>query len=328
MVERDLEETEPLRGQIAVGHCPVFSPGLDVLLAHNDSLAFLKTVPDRVARLVVSSPPYNIGKPYERRVELKQYLEWQLSILRECVRILQPDGSLCWQVGNHVDSGEVFPLDIFFYRLLKEELRLKLRNRIIWYFEHGLHASKRFSGRYEVVLWFTKGDSYVFNLDAVRVPQKYPGKRYYKGPKQGQISGNPLGKNPGDIWDLLASEWEEGVWDIPNVKWNHPEKTIHPAQFPVELVQRLVLALTQPGDVILDPFMGVGSSLIAAILHGRRAMGVDDNETYVKIAQGRVSAACSGTLKRRPLGSPKYRPSGKEKVAQRPLEWDSPDANH
>ena len=108
-----------------------------------------------------------------------------------------------------------------------------MRNRIVWHFEHGLHCSRRLSGRYETIMWFTKGDDYVFELDPIRVPQKYPGKKYFKGPKAGQYSCNPLGKNPGD------------VWTIPNVKSNHVEKTGHPCQFPVELIERLVLALTR-----------------------------------------------------------------------------------
>ena len=298
-----------------------FTSTADVLIAHNDTLDFLRTIPNESVRLVVSSPPYNIGKPYEDKIALDEYLDWQRTVLRECVRILQPDGSLCWEVGNHINSGEIFPLDFFFYQILKEELGLKLRNRMIWYFEHGLHARKRFSGRYEVVLWFTKEDSYVFNLDPVRIPQKYPGKRHYKGPNKGKLSGNPLGKNPGDIWQFVSSDWENEIWDIPNVKWNHPEKTDHPAQFPIELIERLVLALTGPGDYVLDPFMGVGSSLVAAVLHGRKALGVDNNESYCLIAKERIDSLLNGTLSRRRLGTQKFRPSGKEKISQLPKEW-------
>lgn len=322
MNENEPETITVDNAQVLEPFSPILRPRFEALTAHSDSRAFLRTIPDQTVRLVVSSPPYNIGKSYELRTELGQYLERQLSILRECVRILLPGGSLCWEVGNHVESGEIFPLDALFYRIIKEELGLKLRNRIIWSFEHGLHARKRFSGRYETILWFTKGDSYVFNLDAVRVPQKYPGKRYFKGPNRGEISGNPLGKNPGDIWELINSEWEGEIWDIPNVKANHVEKTIHPAQFPIELVERLVLALTEPGDVVLDPFMGVGSSLLAAILHGRRAMGVDYNDDYVTIARERIAAVYNGSLRKRALGAAKYVPTGKEKVAQRPLEWN------
>ena len=298
-----------------------YTPQFDALISLNDSLAFLKTVPTGTARLIVSSPPYNIGKPYEQKLAMSEYLAHQELVLTECVRILQNDGSLCWEVGNYANSGEILPLDIPFFHILKEKLNLKLRNRIVWHFGHGLHARKRFSGRYEVVLWFTKSDSYVFNLDPVRVPQKYPGKRYFKGPNKGRLSGNPLGKNPGDIWQQLSEEWSEEVWDIPNVKWNHPEKTVHPAQFPIELVERLVLALSKSHDVVLDPFMGAGSTLLAALIHGRRGVGVDNHEEYVGIARRRIAALQNGTLKRRRLGTIKHSPTGNEKVAQRPIDW-------
>lgn len=148
-------------------------------------------------------------------------------------------------MGNYVDNGEIIPLDILLYPIFSS-FKLKLRNRIVWHFGHGLHASKRFSGRYEVILWFTKTDEYVFNLDNVRVPQKLPNKKHFKGPNKGKLSGHPLGKNPSD------------VWEIPNVKSNHVEKTIHPCQFPVELIERLVLALTDEGDWVFDPFIGGG----------------------------------------------------------------------
>ena len=186
-------------------------------------------------------------------------------MIDELVRILRNEGSICWQVGNFVEDSEVFPLDIFYYGIFKKK-RLKLRNRIVWHFGHGLHASKRFSGRYETVLWFTKSDDYVFNLDNVRVPAKYPGKRHFKGENKGKPSGNPLGKNPSDIWEFAAQEWENELWDIPNVKANHPEKTIHPCQFPIELVERCVLALTNENDWVLDPYCGVGSALIAGLI--------------------------------------------------------------
>lgn len=299
-----------------------FQDGYDVLLAHNDTLKFLEDVPDEIATLVVTSPPYNIGKPYEKRVELEKYLEWQKNVITECARILSPRGSICWEVGNYIENGEVFPLDVFFYNIFKE-LKLKLRNRIVWRFGHGLHASRRFSGRYETILWFTKSDNYMFNLDSVRVPQKYPGKRSYKGANRGKPSGHPLGKNPSDVWDILLRDWENEVWDIPNVKSRHPEKTIHPSQFPIELVERLVLALTNEDDhnLVFDPFVGVGSTLVAAILHNRRAIGVDKEKIYTDIAFNRVVEAAKGTLKKRPLGRPIYQPKGTEKVARVPAEW-------
>jgi len=157
-----------------------------------------ETLPHDFFAMIITSPPYNIGKQYEKQTTLDSYLDTQKQIIAKLVPLLKANGSLCWQVGNYVDNGEIFPLDIFFYPIFRE-LGLKLRNRIVWHFDHGLHASYRFSGRYETLLWFTKSDDYLFNLDAVRVPSKYPGKLHFKGDKKGQPSGNPLGKNPSDF---------------------------------------------------------------------------------------------------------------------------------
>lgn len=272
-----------------------FDPRADFVLFAGDCRDLLAFIPDDFVKLVVTSPPYNLGKPYEQRLELDEYVRQQREVIRECVRVLNDRGSICWQVGNYVRDSEIVPLDILLYPIFAE-LGLHLRNRIVWHFGHGLHASKRFSGRYEVILWFTKGDDYTFNLDAVRVPQKYPRKKYYKGPKRGLLSGNPLGKNPSD------------VWEIPNVKANHVEKTIHPCQFPVELVERLVLALTDEGDWVLDPFIGVGTTAIAALMHGRKAIGAEIVAEYVEIAKERVRLAERGELRIRPMDRPVYDP--------------------
>ena len=273
---------------------PSFEDG-SAHLACEDNLSYMRPLESESMQLIVTSPPYNIGKSYERRRELEEYVSQQSQVISECVRLLHPRGSLCWQVGNHVDDGEIFPLDILLYPVFKNH-GLMLRNRIVWHFGHGLHCSKRFSGRHETILWFTKSDDYFFNLDPVRVPSKYPGKKFFKGPRKGELSGNPLGKNPSD------------VWDIPNVKSNHVEKTLHPCQFPVELVERLVLALTKPGDNVLDPYMGAGSSLVAALKHGRHAYGCDLIPEYVQVAQERITALRDGELQTREMGKPIYNP--------------------
>lgn len=266
-----------------------------IVLYRGNCNDFLDTLPSDFARLIVTSPPYNIGKSYEQKIKLEEYVGQQAAVIKKCARVLANNGSLCWQVGNYVDQGEIAPLDTVLYPVFKS-LGLKLRNRIIWRFEHGLHCSQRFSGRYETIMWFTKSDHYVFNLDAVRVPQKYPNKKYFKGSKAGQYSCNPLGKNPGD------------VWDIPNVKHNHVEKTIHPCQFPVELIERLVLAMTEPGDWVIDPFMGVGTTAIAALLHGRKVAGSEIIEEYLKEAKNRIQKAEEGKLQIRPMSRPIYDP--------------------
>jgi adenine-specific DNA-methyltransferase len=299
-----------------------FSSGANLVLYHGDVSKLVATIPDNSISLIITSPPYNLGKVYEDRVSIEKYLETQAKVIAQLYRILREDGSICWQVGNFVQDGEVYPLDILYYGIFKK-LNLFLRNRIVWHFGHGLHASKRFSGRYETILWFTKSDDYIFNLDAVRVPSKYPGKRHFKGPNKGKPSGNPNGKNPSDVWEVLLKDWEEALWDIPNVKSNHPEKTIHPCQYPVELVERCVLALTHEGDWVFDPYAGVGTSLIAAIMHNRRSMGSEKEAAYVEIARGRLRAYFNGTLQTRPIGKPVYQPTGKEKVAQIPEEWQS-----
>lgn len=291
-----------------------------IVLANDDALSFLRTLPSNLIKLIVTSPPYNIGKEYEEKVDLQDYLDSQQAILHELVRVLHPEGSICWQVGNFVQNREVYPLDIFYYNMFKE-MGLSLRNRIVWRFGHGLHAKYRFSGRYETILWFTKTDDYTFNLDPVRIPSKYPGKRHFKGDKKGELSGNPLGKNPSDVWEFVAKEWDMELWEIPNVKANHPEKTDHPCQYPVELVERCLLALTNEDDWILDPFAGVGTSLIAGVKHNRKVMGCDREVNYIKIAEDRLVAFYNGKLKLRPIGKTVYKPTGKEKIAQIPDEW-------
>ena len=273
----------------------IFDPEANFVFWEGDCLKLLSTIPDNYVQLVVTSPPYNLGKPYEDKLEINYYFEQQKAVIDECVRILKPQGSICWQIGNFVDNGEIIPLDILLYPIFSN-LKLHLRNRIVWTFGHGLHASKRFSGRYEVILWFTKTEEYVFNLDAVRAPQKYPEKKHFKGPHKGELSGNPLGKNPSDIWD------------IPNVKSNHIEKTEHPAQFPVELVERLVLALTNENDWVYDPFLGSGTSAIAALIHDRKAIGSEITPAYNEITRNRLALAEQGLLQIRPMDRDVYDP--------------------
>jgi DNA modification methylase len=297
-----------------------FAKEREIVLHHGDSLRFLKTLPMSSIDLIVTSPPYNIGKSYEEKATLEEYLKNQEVIIRELYNKLKDKGSICWEVGNYVNNGEIYPLDIFFYEIFKKT-GMKLRNRVIWHFGHGLHCKNRFSGRYETILWFTKSDDYTFNLDSIRVPAKYPGKRAYKGPNKGKLSGNPLGKNPSDVWKMLENDWMTAFWEFPNVKSNHPEKTIHPCQFPIELVERCILALTNEGDNVLDPYCGVGTTLIAGLKNSRKVIGVDKEMEYIKLAKQRITQYYNGDLKLRPLGRKVYQPTGREKVTQIPQEW-------
>lgn len=281
-----------------------------------DSVKKLKEFEDEKFKLIITSPPYNVGKEYETKTSIELYLEEQSEIIEELTRVLHPNGSICWQVGNYIQNGEVFPLDFYYYNIFKEK-NLILRNRIIWHFGHGLHSSKRFSGRYETILWFTKTNDYTFNLDPVRIPAKYPGKKYFKGPKKGQYSSNPNGKNPSDIWEIVLTDWENEIWNIPNVKANHVEKTKHPCQYPIELVERCILALTDEEDWILDPFAGVGSSIIASLKNNRNVVGVEKFKKYKDIGLKRIKEFENGNLRFREVGKPIYDHT-KSKLSQIP----------
>jgi adenine-specific DNA-methyltransferase len=267
------------------GVADVLGEGLDVIDIEDMKLdtvqlggcqTLLAQMPSASVDLVVSSPPYNLGKEYEARQALAAYLDEQRAVLRECCRVLKPTGSLFWQVGAFADNGILVPLDIRFFPLL-EELGLKPRNRIVWIRQHGLHARRKFSCRHETILWFTKSDDYVFDLDAVRVPQKYQNKKHYRGDKRGTLSCHPDGKNPGDIWLFR------------NVKHNHEEQTIHPCQFPEDLIARIILATTTAGDVVLDPYMGVGTVAVVARDLQRHYVGAEIEQRYHNVALRRLS---------------------------------------
>jgi adenine-specific DNA-methyltransferase len=274
---------------------------------NGDCRDMLRVLPDGFSALALASPPYFQGKSYDTSRSIADFETLHRQILPNLVRQLAVGGSICWQVGNHVYNSEVTPLDFVTHNVFSGNSILKLRNRIVWTFGHGAHARTRFSGRHETVLWYTKGDDYRFDLDAVRVKQKYRGKKYYKGPKKGTWSSNPKGKNPGD------------VWDIPNVKSNHPEKTIHPCQFPVALAQRLIVALTKIDQIVFDPFAGVASTGIAAAITGRRFIGCDTSLAFCEIAERRYAEFLTDKIKIRPLDKPIYQPDPRSEVASDPF---------
>lgn len=277
-----------------------------VSLFHGDALKLLKSIPDNSVDLIITSPPYCMGKEYEDDTDTDNFIENHRKVLPEIVRITKEGGSICWQVGIHVKDNSVTPLDFLIHNILSNQRDIYLRNRIVWTFGHGLHCSNRFSGRHETIMWYTKGKNYTFNLDAVRVPQKYPGKRYAKGPNKGELSSNPKGKNPSD------------VWEIPNVKANHIEKTDHPCQFPVAIAQRLIRALSNENDLVLDPYAGSSSTCIAAIQENRRFVGSEISDSYIKISEKRILNALGGVLKIRPLDREIHQPKPTDKVAIKP----------
>lgn len=217
-----------------------------------DCLAKMQAMPGGFVDLLVTSPPYNIGKAYEKRQALDTYAEWMESIVVESARLLKEGGSACWQVGNYVKDGVVLPLDYLFMPML-ERAGLTLRHRMIWHFHAGLHATKRFSGRHETILWATKGPS-----------------RYHVAQARALM---------GD------------VIEVTNIKNNHPERTGHPAQFPEGLIRPLILALSREGDIVLDPFFGSGTTGSVAAQLSRNCIGIERDERYVEMAAARIRGA-------------------------------------
>jgi adenine-specific DNA-methyltransferase len=285
-------------------------------LFRGDCIELLNKLPPNSVDLVLTSPPYCIGKAYENKTEAAEFIADHEAVLPHIVRVLRPGGSMCWQVGYHVTDGIVTPLDFIVYDLMSRFRSMRLRNRIVWTFGHGLHAEDRFSGRHETLLWFTKGKRYRFNLDAVRVAQKYPGKKHYKGNKKGSYSGNPLGKNPSDVWNGCD------VWDIPNVKANHVEKTDHPCQFPIGFALRAIRALTRPNQLVLDPYVGSGSTAVAAILAERRFVGAEILPKFHKLAVTRARAAADNSIRFRPENLPVYVAPPDSPLTIRPSIWN------
>lgn len=289
-----------------------FSEKNAITLFKGDCFDLLKEMPNNSVDIVITSPPYCMGKSYEDpKDDLKTFFEKHIELLPQIFRVLKEGGSMCWQVGYHVRNNEVAPLDFMIHEVIKKHKdknisnNLILRNRIIWTFGHGLNAAIRFSGRHEVIMWYTKGQQFNFDLDQIRVPQKYPGKKHYKGPNKGEYSGNPLGKNPSD------------VWDIPNVKANHIEKTEHPCQFPVSIPQRLIKALCPKNGLVLDPFVGSGTTAIATILENCRFVGSELNENFFNIAKSRIKDALEDKIKYR-LDDPVFKPNINTSVATKP----------
>jgi DNA modification methylase len=191
---------------------------------------------------------------------------WLMQIISEVSRVLKPGGVFCLNVGKTLDwTDQLMPMDVLLYENLRRS-GLTFQNRVIWTIPHGLTPKKRLADRYETMLIFSKGETPTFNPNVARMPQKQPGKRAFKGPNKGELSGNPYGAFPTDVWG-----------DIATVRHNHPEKACgdHPAQFPVMLAKRAILLYTTPGDLVCDPFCGSGTTAVAAIEAGRNFVGAD-----------------------------------------------------
>jgi adenine-specific DNA-methyltransferase len=245
------------------------------LIYNYDCLPAMRKLPDKLINLTVTSPPYNIGKEYEEPMLLKDFLEWCKDWIAEIYRITTSNGAFWLNLGyTQIHSrAKAIPLPY----LLWKESPFYLIQEIVWNYGAGVAGKSFFSPRNEKFLWYVKNEAiYTFNLDAVRDPNvKYPNQK-----KNGKIKVNPLGKNPTD------------VWQFPKVTSGRnrasKERTPHPAQFPISVVERIILASSNMGEIVFDPFMGSGTTAVTALNLQRPVIGFEIKEEYCEIAAKRI----------------------------------------
>ena len=246
-----------------------------IVIYQGDCLELMRRLRQPVCDLAITSPPYNIGKEYEQDLRLAEYVAWCEEWLGEVARLVRLGGSFWLNLGYVpiANRGKAVPLPY----LLWEKVPMYLMQEVVWHYGAGVASKRSLSPRNEKFLWYVKTPNhYVFNLDDIRDPDvKYPNQK-----KHGQLKCNPLGKNPSD------------VWQFPKVTSGHqrssPERTPHPAQFPLRVVDRIVRACSNRENVVLDPFLGSGTVALAALRSGRDALGFELRRDYVDIAAGRI----------------------------------------
>lgn len=231
-----------------------------------DALELFKTVEDNSIDLIVADPPYNLGKDYGNnhdRKDFDEYINFTRTWLSESKRVLKPTGSIYVFMGVRLIS--------YVYDVMERDLGLNFNSWIVWHYTQGLGKTKGFSPRHDDILLFSKTKKYKFNLDDVRVPQKYYRER-----------NNMRGANPGD------------VWQFSHVHYSNPNRQDHPTQKPEGIIERMVLASSDVGDLVLDPFSGSGTTLRVCQQLGRNVLGFEMNPEYVKSTKKRLSEKFNG----------------------------------
>lgn len=257
----------------ALGRPAIHRPG--VMVFQMDCVEGLRLLPPGLVDLTVTSPPYNIGKEYETATDVDQYIAWCQKWINGIAEASGPESAFWLNIGYLPLPGRGKAVPIAY--LLWDKVPMHFMQEIVWNYAAGVAARKSFSPRNEKFLWYVKNPaSYTFNLDDVRDPNvKYPNQK-----KNGKLKCNPLGKNPTD------------VWEIPKVTSgkdrSSSERTPHPAQFPIAVIDRVVRACSNRGGVILDPFMGSGTTAEVALASGRFAIGFELESKYIEIAKQRI----------------------------------------
>lgn len=253
---------------------PYFSDN-NCMLYCVDSIKAQKVLPSELFGLVITSPPYNIGKEYETVMSIDDYILWTKKWTRETCRLITNNGSFLLNLGYvSVESkGHAIPLPY----LLWNEIPLFFNQEIVWNYSAGVACKNYLSPRNEKILWYVKNkDNYVFNLDAIRDKNvKYPNSK-----KHGKLRVNTLGKNPSDVWEIAKVTTGQNRSSV--------ERTAHPCQFPTDLIDRLVLGFSEKDGVVFDPFVGSGTTIESCIRHGRFCVGFEIREDYCEIAKRRI----------------------------------------
>ena len=265
------------RIQQAIGK-PVFDSH-GVTLFNVDSLEAMRHLPREIFDLTVTSPPYNIGKEYETPLPLRDYIEWNVTWITQVHRLCKPDAALWLNLGYIEVPGRGRAVPIPY--LLWERIPFFLLQEVVWNYGAGVATKRMFSPRNEKFLWLIKSpDNYTFNLDDVRDPDvKYPNQK-----KNGKIRVNRKGKNPTDVWQFPKVTTGQGLTG----QRASPERTKHPAQFPVAVIDRIVKACSNPEGLVFDPFIGSGTTAEAAIRNGRKSVGFEIKADYIEIAVERI----------------------------------------
>ena len=253
------------------------APG--VLLYHGDALEYMSALPDGIVGLTVTSPPYNIGKEYETTLPLASYIKWTERWVKEVYRLTDRFGAFWLNLGYLQIPGRARAIPIPY--LVWDRVPFYLVQEVVWNYGAGVSSKRAFSPRNEKFLWYTKSsDHYVFDLDSVRDPNvKYPNQK-----KNGRLRVNPLGKNPTDVWTIPKVTTGEDVVG----RRASPERTKHPAQFPIAVIDRIIKACSRQSDLVFDPFMGSGTTAEVAMMNKRLVVGFEIRTEYVSMAIDRL----------------------------------------
>ena len=244
-----------------------------VKIEFGDCRDLLKKIPDNSVTLVVTSPPYNIGKPYGKYSDKIPLDDWKNlidEVTREVYRILKPNGSFFLNLSPipYGKDKEILPLPFIGYDIMKNN-NFKIRNIITWTFNNMQNCTNRLSGRYENIIWGVKDlNNYIFNLDDIRIP--------YITKNDKRLTGS--GRNPTDVW------YFNRVNNVTKKKLNLKHPTIYPA----DMIERIILMASNENDVVLDPFLGSGTTVAVALKLNRKGIGFEIDENYKEEIKSRI----------------------------------------